>query len=62
MSETETGKAPIISPMFAIIRLTVFRLGTCDANHIINHDTNHTESLKTMIAAKATAIAAIAAP
>ena len=59
MSETETGKAPIISPML-ICRVSPGNY--CDANHIIYHDTNHTESLKTITAANATAIAAIAAP
>jgi hypothetical protein len=55
MSETETGKAPIISPML-IGRVSPENC--CDANNIINHDTNHAEKLKTRTAAKATAIAA----
>ena len=55
MSETETGKAPIIGPML-IGRDSPGN--SCAANNIINHDTNHAETLKTRTAAKATAIAA----
>ncbi len=58
MSETETGEAPTFDAMFAIIRLTVIPWNSYDATHYFNHDTSHTETLKTITAAKAAAIVA----